>query len=46
MPYDAFTLDTNTVIQGGLDFEAGLLVQLGQFEDGPTEFILSEVLAC
>ncbi|GGB43041.1 hypothetical protein GCM10011380_35660 [Sphingomonas metalli] len=44
MPYDAFTIDTNAVIQGGMDFEAGLLAQLKQFKDGPTEFIISEIV--
>lgn len=44
MPYDAFTIDTNAIIQGGLDFEAGLLAQLKQFKDGPTEFIISEIV--
>lgn len=44
MPYDAFTIDTNTIIQGGLDFEAGLLAQLYQFKDGPTDFIVSEIV--
>lgn len=44
MPYDAFTIDTNAIMQGGLDFEAGLLAQLSQFKDGPTEFIISEIV--
>lgn len=44
MPYDAFTIDTNAIIQGGLDFEAGLLAQIYQFKDGPTDFIVSEIV--
>lgn len=44
MPYDAFTIDTSAIIQGGWDFEAGLLAQLGQFKEGPTDFIISEIV--
>lgn len=44
MPHDAFTIDTNAIIQGGLDFEAGLLAQLRQFKEGPTDFIISEIV--
>lgn len=44
MPYDAFTIDTNTIIHGGMDFNAGLLGQLEQFKDGPVKFVVSEIV--
>jgi rRNA-processing protein FCF1 len=44
MPYDAFTIDTNAIIQGGMNFEAGLLAQLDQFKDGPIQFVVSEIV--
>lgn len=44
MPYDAFTIDTNAIIQGGMNFEAGLLAQLDQFKDGPVQFVVSEIV--
>jgi len=44
VPYDAFTIDTNTIIHGGMDFEAGLLGQLDQFKEGPVKFVISEVV--
>ncbi|MDF1835008.1 MAG: hypothetical protein P1U62_09020, partial [Alteraurantiacibacter sp. bin_em_oilr2.035] len=44
MPYDAFTIDTNTIIHGGMDFKAGLLGQLEQFKDGPVKFVISEIV--
>lgn len=44
MPYDAFTVDTNTIIHGGMDFEAGLLGQLEQFRGGPVKFVISEIV--
>lgn len=44
MPYDAFTIDTNTIIHGGIDFETGLLAQLEQFKNGPVKFIISEIV--
>lgn len=44
MPYDAFTIDTNTIIHGGMDFKTGLLGQLEQFKDGPVKFVISEIV--
>lgn len=44
MPYDAFTIDTNAAIQGGLDLSGGLLGQLRQFKQGPIELVLSEIV--
>lgn len=44
MPYDAFTIDTNAIIQGGMNFEAGLLAQLDQFNGGPIQFVVSEIV--
>jgi hypothetical protein len=44
MPYDAFTIDTNAIIHGGMNFEAGLLAQLNQFKDGPIQFVVSEIV--
>lgn len=44
MAYDAFTIDTNMAIQGGLNLEAGLLGQLMQFKDGQIELVLSEIV--
>lgn len=44
MAYDAFTIDTNAAIEGGLDLGGGLLGQLRQFKDGPIELVLSEVV--
>ncbi|WP_019516437.1 PIN domain-containing protein [Sphingomonas sp. Mn802worker] len=44
MPYDAFTIDTNAIIQGGINFDAGLLAQLDQFKDGPIQFVISEIV--
>lgn len=44
MPYDAFTVDTSTVIQEGINFEVGLLAQLNQFKEGPVQFVLSEIV--
>lgn len=44
MPYDAFTIDTNAIIHGGMNFEAGLLAQLDQFKDGPIQFVVSEIV--
>jgi hypothetical protein len=44
LPYDAFTIDTNTIIHGGMDFDAGLLGQLKQFRDGPVKFVVSEIV--
>lgn len=44
MPYDAFSIDNSSIIQGGLDFEAGLLAQIHQFKSDPTDFIVSEIV--
>ncbi len=44
MPYDAFTIDTNKAIQGGLNLEGGLLAQLTQFKEGQIDLILSEIV--
>ena len=44
MPYDAVTLDTNTFFHEGFRFESGLLAQMGQFGQGTTRFILSEIV--
>ncbi len=44
MAYDAFTIDTNMAIQGGLNLEAGLLGQLTQFKDGQIDLVLSEIV--
>lgn len=44
MPYDAFTIDTNKAIEGGLNLEAGLLGQLTQFKEGQIDLILSEIV--
>lgn len=45
MPYDAITIDTNTIKSLGFRFEAGLLGQFTQFNGGATTFILSDVVA-
>ncbi len=42
--YDALTLDANIVIQEGFNFESGRLAQLQQFNGGPADFILSQVV--
>jgi hypothetical protein len=44
MKYDAITIDANVVIRAGFRFENAQLAQLKQFHDGPTEFVLSEVV--
>jgi hypothetical protein len=44
MAYDAFTIDTNLAIEGGLNLEGGLLGQLTQFKDGQIDLILSEIV--
>ncbi len=44
MPFDAFTIDTSVVAQGGYDFQAGLLAQLVQFNGGPIRFVVSEIV--
>jgi len=44
MAYDAFTIDTNMAIHGGLNLESGLLGQLTQFKDGQIELVLSDVV--
>ena len=44
MAYDAFTIDTNMAIQGGLNLEGGLLGQLTQFKDGQIELVLSDIV--
>jgi hypothetical protein len=44
MPYDAFTIDTNKAIQGGLNLEGGLLAQLTQFKEGQIDLILSDIV--
>lgn len=44
MAYDAFTIDTNMAIQGGLNLESGLLGQLTQFKDGQIELVLSDIV--
>lgn len=43
MKYDALTLDAQTIEQQGFHFDAGLLAQLKQFANGPTEVIISVV---
>jgi hypothetical protein len=45
MKYDAITVDAETVQQNGFRFDGGLLTQLKQFVDGPTEVIISTVVA-
>jgi hypothetical protein len=44
MEYDALTIDTQTVEHNGFDFGGGLLVQLCQFANGPTEVIMSQIV--
>ncbi len=44
MHFDALTIDTQTVFHSGFRFESGLLAQLGQFNSGPTSFIMTEVV--
>ena len=42
--FGAITLDTSIFDAQGLRLEAGLLKQLGQFQDSSTRFIISEVV--
>jgi hypothetical protein len=44
MKYDAITVDAETVEQNGFRFDRGLLAQLKQFVDGPTEVIISTIV--
>jgi len=44
MKYDAITVDAETVERNGFRFDGGLLAQLKQFVDGPTEVIISIVV--
>lgn len=44
MRYDAISFDTNTVMGLGFHFERGLLEQLNQFKDNPTQVVVSEVV--
>ncbi|MBE1528960.1 hypothetical protein GGC65_003416 [Sphingopyxis sp. OAS728] len=44
MPYDALTLDTSAVHRAGLRLESGLLGQLSQFADLPSDLVLSEIV--
>jgi PIN domain len=45
MKYDSITIDTQTVEHNGFHFDGGLLAQLRQFVDGPTEVVISIVVA-
>lgn len=45
MDFDAITLDTQTVEANGFRFDRGLLAQLKQFRNGPTDVVLSEITA-
>jgi hypothetical protein len=45
MKYDAITIDAQTVERNGFHFDGGLLAQLKQFVDGPTEVVISTVVA-
>lgn len=44
MAYDAITIDSSIFLKLGLNLESGLLAQLAQFKDGPTDLVLSEVV--
>ncbi|MCY4420288.1 MAG: PIN domain-containing protein [Gammaproteobacteria bacterium] len=44
MEYDSITIDTNVFDRNGLNLEGGMLGQLSQFRDGPTRFVLSEIV--
>jgi hypothetical protein len=45
MKYDSITVDAETVERSGFHFDAGLLAQLKQFVNGPTDVVISIVVA-
>ena len=45
MKYDSITVDAETVERNSFHFNAGLLAQLKQFVNGPTEVVISIVVA-
>lgn len=44
MPYDALTIDTQTVYKNGRHLDRGLVGQLNQFNDGLVQIILTDVV--
>jgi hypothetical protein len=42
--YDAITIDTQTVEHNSFHFDGGLLAQLRQFKNTPTEILVSEIV--
>ena len=45
MKYEAVTFDTQTVETNGFHFDGGLLGQLKQFRGGPTQVLITDVVA-
>lgn len=44
MRYDSIAIDAETVAHNGFHFDSGLLAQLKQFADGPTDVVVSTVV--
>lgn len=44
MQYDTITIDTQTVMGKGFDFDSGLLAQLKQFKGGPVKVVVSAMV--
>ncbi len=44
MPYDALTIDTQTVYANGRHLDRGLVAQLVQFKDGLVQIVLTEIV--
>src|SRR3569623_12207 len=45
MEFDAITLDTQAIETNGFDFDGGLLAQLKQFKNGPTQVVITTLTA-
>lgn len=44
MIYDSITIDTNIFVKNGFNLEGGILARLSQFQEIPSEFVLSEIV--